>query len=224
VPEGFHPPVEEYLEAILALEEEGAAIIQARLVERLGHSAQTISETVHRLVEDGYLRRAGRELELTEEGRRRGESVVRRHRLAERLLVDILGLPWHLAHLEAGRWEHVISDVVEARLDDVLGHPTTCPHGNPIPGAHADLTAQRLIAESAPGDSVRLARITEKVETDSEALAWLDGLGLVPGRRATVTSRDEGGGVTLELGGEPNPGESVSLGAAMCRQLYVVAG
>ncbi|HTW99314.1 MAG TPA: MarR family transcriptional regulator, partial [Acidimicrobiales bacterium] len=92
MPEGFHPPVEEYLEAMLSLEEEGVAVIQARLVERLGHSAQTISETVHRLIEEGYLRRAGRELELTEEGRRRAESVVRRPRLAERLLVDIIGL------------------------------------------------------------------------------------------------------------------------------------
>ncbi|HTW98318.1 MAG TPA: FeoA domain-containing protein, partial [Acidimicrobiales bacterium] len=105
----------------------------------------------------------------------------------------------------------------------VLGHPTTCPHGNPIPGAHADVSSQHLIAESIPGESVRLARITEKVETDSEALAWLDGLGLVPGRGATVTSREADGGVTLELDGGSNPGQSVSLGAAICRQLYVVA-
>ncbi len=222
MPEGFHPPVEEYLEAILSLEEEGVAVIQARLVERLGHSAQTISETVHRLAEVGLLRRAGRGIELTDEGRRRAESVVRRHRLAERLLVDVLGLPWHQAHLEAGRWEHVISDEVEARLVAVLGHPTTCPHGNPIPGADADLSAQHLIAESSPGDAVLLARITEKVETDHDALAWLGGLGLVPGRPATVRSLDEDGGVTLELGGDPNPGEVVSLGAEMCRQLYVV--
>ena len=224
VSEGFHPPLEEYLEAMLALEEEGVAVIQARLVERLGHSAQTISETVHRLAENGWLRRTGRELELTEDGRRRAESVVRRHRLAERLLVDVLGLPWHLAHLEAGRWEHVISDEVEARLVAVLGNPTTCPHGNPIPGARADLTAQRLIADSSPGESVRLARITEKVETDLEALAWLDALGLVPGREATITARDEDGAVTVELGvGGPNRGESVSIGAAMSRQLYVEA-
>jgi DtxR family Mn-dependent transcriptional regulator len=222
VPEGFHPPVEEYLEAILSLEEEGVAVIQARLVERLGHSAQTISETVHRLAEEGYLRRAGRGIELTEGGRRRAESVVRRHRLAERLLVDILGLPWHQAHVEAGRWEHVISDEVEARLVAVLGHPTTCPHGNPIPGAHADLSTQRPIADTAPGEAVRLARITEKIETDHDALAWLASLNMVPGRAATVRSLDGDGGVTVELGGEPNPGEVVSIGAAMCRQLYVV--
>jgi DtxR family Mn-dependent transcriptional regulator len=222
VPEGFHPPVEEYLEAILSLEEEGAAVIQARLVERLGRSAQSVSETVHRLVEEGYLLRTGRAIELTTEGRRRAESVVRRHRLAERLLVDVLGLPWHQAHLEAGRWEHVISDDVEARLVAVLGNPRTCPHGNPIPGTGADLSAQRLIAEALPGEAVRLERITEKVETDHAALTWLDELGLVPGREATVRSRDADGGVTVELGGEPNAGELVSLGAAMCRQLYVV--
>ncbi len=223
MPEGFHPPVEEYLEAILSLEEEGVAVIQARLAERLGHSAQTVSETVHRLGELGFLRRVGRGIELTEPGRRRAESVVRRHRLAERLLVDILGLPWHQAHLEAGRWEHVISDEVEARLVAVLGNPTTCPHGNPIPGAHADLSAQRLIADAAPGDVVRLARITEKVETDRDALTRLGLLGLIPGRPATVRSRRLDGGVTLELAGEPNPGEVVDLEPALCRQLYVVA-
>src|ERR1700742_4763837 len=135
MPEGFHPPLEEYLEAIHELDEEGVVVIQARLAERLGHSAPAVSEMIRRLREGGYVRTSGRALQLTESGRSVAQSVVRKHRLAERLLTDIIGLPWEKAHLEAGRWEHVISDEVEARLIEILGHPTTCPHGNPIPGS-----------------------------------------------------------------------------------------
>src|SRR5580692_12594983 len=108
-----------------------------------------------RLTADGYIHRKGRTIALTEQGRVLADSVIRKHRLAERLLTDIIGLPWEKAHLEAGRWEHVISDEVEARLVEVLGHPTTCPHGNPIPGApplDRDLTA---LADAQRGDHVR---------------------------------------------------------------------
>ncbi len=218
--EGFHPPLEEYLEAVLALEEEGVAVIQARLVERLGLSAQSVSEMVQRLVAEGYLCRAGRGLELSGAGRRRAESVVRRHRLAERLLVDVLGIDWHLAHAEAGRWEHVISDEVERRLEEVLGHPTTCPHGNPIPGAGADLASQRPMSDSSPGETIRLARITERVETDAEALQLLHGLGLQPGSEATVRDRRPDGSVTLLLDGDAD--RVVQLSGPLCRRLYVV--
>src|SRR5579883_3096594 len=110
--DGFHPPVEEYLEAIHSLQEEGGQVIQARLAQRLGHSAPSVSEMVRRLREEGYLEADGRSLSLTHKGRERAESVVRKHRLAERLLTDVIGLEWHRAHLEAGRWEHVISDEV----------------------------------------------------------------------------------------------------------------
>jgi len=223
MPGGFHPPLEEYLEAILALEEEGVAVIQARLAERLGHSAQAVSETVRRLCEAGLLRRAGRGITLTPEGRRRAEKVVRKHRLAERFLVDVVGLPWHQAHEEAGRWEHVISDEVEQRFDVLLGHPTTCPHGNPIPGAAADLSAQHLVADATVGESVRLARITERVEIDGAALVWLSGRGLVPGRRARVSARSADGEVTLMLGDEPGDEREVTLDRELSHQLYVEA-
>ena len=123
MPEGFHPPVEEYLEAILEVGEEGAEVIQARLVERLGHSAPSVSETVRRLIDEGFVERSGRTLVLTPRGKRRAEGVVRKHRLAELLLTEVIGLPWHKAHLEAGRWEHVISDEVEERLDRVARQP-----------------------------------------------------------------------------------------------------
>ncbi|MCU1495740.1 MAG: putative DtxR family transcriptional regulator [Acidimicrobiaceae bacterium] len=220
--DGFHPPLEEYLETIHALTEEGVDVIQARLVERLRHSPQAVSEMVRRLADDGYLVRAGREVELTEQGRQRAESVVRRHRLAERFLVDVVGLAWSRAHEEAGRWEHVISDDVEARFVEILGHPTTCPHGNPIPGTPPDDVPQWAMADTAPGDHVRLARITEQVEIDSAALLYLDEHGLVPGQGAHVRSRAPDGTLTLELDGGDGT-RTVAVGAAMCRQLYVTS-
>jgi DtxR family Mn-dependent transcriptional regulator len=217
VPDGFHPPLEEYLETIHALEEEGAVVIQARLVERLGHSAQSVSEMVRRLQSEDYVERRGRGVVLTAEGRRRAESVVRKHRLAERFLVEIVGLPWHRAHVEAGRWEHVISAEVESRFVEILGNPSTCPHGNPIPGAPQVEDHQHRLAESEPGEHVRLARITEQVEVDLEALEFLSEHGFVPGVGAEVRAKAPDGTLTLEL-----DGNSVSLGPAMCRQLYVV--
>ena len=131
----FHPPVEEYLETIFALEEEGIPVIQARVAERLDKAAPSVSEMLDRLEADGLIARRGRRIAMTGAGRSLAEGVVRKHRLAERLLVDIIGLDWDKAHVEAGRWEHVISDDVEARLVVLLDNPTTCPHGNPIPGA-----------------------------------------------------------------------------------------
>jgi DtxR family Mn-dependent transcriptional regulator len=215
--DGFHPPLEEYLEAIHALEEEGVTVIQARLVERLGHSPQSVSEMVHRLEAEGYLGRDGRGVKLTVLGRERAESVVRKHRLAERFLVEVVGLPWHRAHVEAGRWEHVISDEVEARFVDILGNPSTCPHGNPIPGAPQSGASQQALSDAEPGAHVRLARITEQVEIDLGALEYLSAHGLVPGVDATVRSKAPDGTLTLELGGD-----SIALGPTMCRQLYVV--
>jgi DtxR family Mn-dependent transcriptional regulator len=217
VPDGFHPPLEEYLETIHALEEEGVPVIQARLVERLGHSAQSVSEMVHRLESEGYLEGRRRGVALTEEGRRRAESVVRKHRLAERFLVEIVGLPWHRAHVEAGRWEHVISDEVEERFVEILGNPSTCPHGNPIPGAPQSGVDQHRLADAEPGEHVRLARITEQVEVDLGALQYLSEHGFVPGAGAEVRAKAPDGTLTLELGGS-----LVAFGPAMCRQLYVV--
>src|SRR6202142_2854061 len=132
----MHDTTEEYLQSILAIEEEGVVPMRARLVERLGLSAAAVSETIGRLSDHGYVELLGdRSLHLTDKGRRLATTVVRKHRLAERLLVDVIGLEWHKVHREAGRWEHVISDDVEARLVELLGDPATCPHGNPIPGS-----------------------------------------------------------------------------------------
>ena len=125
-----------------------------------------------RLIDDGYVTRDRRRLSLTDNGRALAEKVVRKHRLAERLLVDVIGLEWHKVHREAGRWEHVISDDVEARLVELLGDPATCPHGNPIPGSHSPAPAAktRPLAEVGEGERVRLLRISEEVELNYGSL------------------------------------------------------
>ncbi len=221
--DGFHPPVEEYLEAIHALDEEGTQVIQARLAQRLGHSPPSVSEMIRRLKADGYVRVTDRAVTLTPQGRTRAESVVRKHRLAERLLTDVIGLEWHKAHAEAGRWEHVISDEVEARIIELLGHPLTCPHGNPIPGAAADhgpsspqAVAQTALSEALPGDRVRLERVTEQVEIDLGALTYLSTNGFVPGTDASVKAKAPDGTLTLDLGGS-----TIALGPAIAAQLFV---
>jgi DtxR family Mn-dependent transcriptional regulator len=218
--DGFHPPLEEYLEAIHELEEEGTDVIQARLAERLGHSAPSVSEMIRRLRGDGYLEPAaatgGKSVHLTKKGRRLAESVVRKHRLAERLLTDVIGLPWHKAHVEACRWEHVISDEVEERLVELLGHPTTCPHGNPIPGAGGVRHDLFALTETSPGDTVRLERVTEMVEIDMASLTYLSDHNFTPGAGATVTAKAPDGTLTLEL-----EDGSIALGPALASQLYV---
>jgi DtxR family Mn-dependent transcriptional regulator len=190
-----HDATEEYLEAILEIEEEGVTPIRARLVERLGLSAPAVSETVNRLVDNGYAELLDdRSLRLTTKGRELAVSIVRRHRLAERLLVDVIGLEWEKVHREADRWEHVISADVEEKLVALLGDPTTCPHGNPIPGAGPvahDASATSLV-DSEPGP-VTIRRISEKIELDDDALALLAEAHLIPGRRTVIVAHEPTG-------------------------------
>jgi DtxR family transcriptional regulator, Mn-dependent transcriptional regulator len=221
VEERYHPPVEEYLETIHSLREEGTPVIQARIAERLGRSAPSVSEMLDRLSDEGYVRRDGRVVELTTPGAHLAEKVVRRHRLAERFLVDILGLPWHKAHLEAGVWEHAISDDVEERLVILLGHPTTCPHGNPIPGSEHDEAGeddQCALADVEAGTTVRLERISEDVEIDMGSLVYLDEHGFVPGTTALVSARAPDGTLVLEVGSS-----TVAFGSDLSRRLFVAA-
>jgi DtxR family Mn-dependent transcriptional regulator len=215
--EGFHPPLEEYLEAIHELEEEGTQVIQARLAQRLGHSAPAVSEVIRRLKAEGYVTVEDRAVQLTDRGRHRAESVVRKHRLAERLLTDIIGLPWEKSHLEACRWEHVISDEVEARLVELLGHPQTCPHGNPIPGSGGRARTELLALSSVRGgDRIRLEQVTEQVEIDPAAMSYLSKAGFVPGADAKVSARAPDGTLTLQLGDH-----TIALGPALAGQLFV---
>ena len=199
--DGFHPPLEEYLETIWELQEEGIPVIQARLAEHMDVSAPSVSEMIRRLKSEGWVDSEGRSITLTDKGRARAISVVRKHRLAERLLTDIIGLPWHKTHVEACRWEHVISDEVEERIVALLGNPATCPHGNPIPGAGGPERDLSALAGLEPGDQLRLERVTEQVEVALEALIYLDSHGFVPGAAATVSAKAPDGTLTLALDG-----------------------
>src|SRR5215510_3210446 len=184
----MHDTTEEYLVTILELEEEGVRPLRARLVERLGVSAPAVSETVNRLIKGGYAKlNDDHSIKLTSKGRGLATTVVRRHRLAERLLVDVIGLEWEKVHREADRWEHVISADVEEKLVALLGDPATCPHGNPIPGSLRTMEAGQTtpLSQSVPGDVV-IRRISEKIEIDDRALEFLAQARLRPGCNATV--------------------------------------
>jgi DtxR family Mn-dependent transcriptional regulator len=189
---------EMYLRTIYELEEEGVTPLRARIAERLGQSGPTVSQTVARMERDGLLVVAGdRHLELTDAGRSRAVSVMRKHRLAERLLVDVIGLEWEQVHSEACRWEHVMSDAVERKLVSLLGNPTTSPYGNPIPGldklglgepappAEPDLLRLDEVARRG-GGRVEVRRIAEHVQLDTELMAELKKVGLVPGGTVQV--------------------------------------
>ncbi len=207
---------------MLGLAEEGVPVIQARIAERLGRSAPSVSEMLERLIDDGYVTRDGRRLSLTDSGRALAEKVVRKHRLAERLLVDVIGLEWHKVHREAGRWEHVISDDVEARLVELLGDPATCPHGNPIPGSHsaAPTAATRPLAEVGAGERVRLFRVSEEVELNYGSLTLLDESGFIPGAVARVEGRDGEGNVEVTVEGGA---EAIHVSPDLSDRLFVGA-
>src|SRR3954447_7361709 len=152
----FHPAVEEYLETIYELEEAGIVPMRARIVERLGVSAPAVSETVKRLERKGDLTLdAAKAMVLTESGRKYATDMVRRHRLAERLLVDVLHVPWHQVHEEACRLEHAISDNLERHLVALLDDPATCPHGNPIPGSAREVPAGATVPLAAAAEGAR---------------------------------------------------------------------
>jgi DtxR family Mn-dependent transcriptional regulator len=190
---GYHPAVEEYLETILELEESGVPPMRARLVERLHVSAPAVSETVGRLEREGYVTLDDqRVVHLTDHGRRYATSIMRRHRLAERLLVDVLKVPWHQVHEEAGRLEHAISANLEEHLVRLLGDPATCPHGNPIPGSANTAPAGPVyaLAGITPGTRVEVRRISEEIESDADSMLLLEECGLIPGCAADVVSVD----------------------------------
>jgi DtxR family transcriptional regulator, Mn-dependent transcriptional regulator len=191
---------EMYLRTIYDLEEEGVIPLRARIAERLEQSGPTVSQTVARMERDGLLLVAGdRHLELTPKGRSLAVAVMRKHRLAERLLVDVIGLDWSEVHAEACRWEHVMSEEVERRLLEVLNHPTTSPYGNPIPGLEElgleehFTTPERLvrlteIPNGAP-TAVVVRRLAEYVQSEPDVIASLREAGVVPDARVTVETR-----------------------------------
>jgi DtxR family Mn-dependent transcriptional regulator len=206
-----------YLRTILDLEEEQIVPLRARISERLGHSGPTVSQTIARMERDGLVVVEGdRHLALTGDGRARAVTVMRKHRLAERLLADVIGLDWALVHDEACRWEHVMSEQVERRLLEMLGHPTESPYGNPIPGLEelGDAAAPAFMhgvvnvvrfAATGPATGV-IRRLGEPVQFEPELLHQLQDAGVMPGATATFSTagsyivvRAEGSTQTLEL-------------------------
>ncbi|WP_433333118.1 metal-dependent transcriptional regulator [Spirillospora sp. CA-294931] len=206
---GLIDTTEMYLRTVFELEEEGIIPLRARIAERLSQSGPTVSQTVARMERDGLLRVEGdRHLELTETGRGLATRVMRKHRLAECLLVNVIGLPWEDVHIEACRWEHVMSEEVERRLVALLDNPTACPHGNPIPaldelGGHADLAEAAPLAvmtdvATPAGTKVVIRRISEQVQGDSDLMLKLKQIGIQPGREATLRTGDDGVRVTCD--------------------------
>jgi DtxR family Mn-dependent transcriptional regulator len=189
--------VEEYLETIYNMMVEDEVVIGARLAEKFRVSAPTVTEMLKRLVRDGYIDMdQKRAIHLTEAGYQAAEAVLRRHRLTERFLVDMLGMQWHQVHEEACRLEHFISGAVEARVIASLNHPNTCPHGNPIPGLVPnartylkDSGALRL-ADIPPGEQATILCISEVVEDEEALILYLHDKGLTPDTRLRVVSHD----------------------------------
>jgi DtxR family transcriptional regulator, Mn-dependent transcriptional regulator len=197
----FHPAFEEYCEAIWELHEDDIDVIQARIADRLEVSRPAVSEMIRRMESEGLVAVSGSSIVLTATGRELAERVVRRHRLAERFLTDVLGLSWSDAHGEAGKWEHVISDSVENALRKVLGDPTTCPHGNPIPGAGYVAPETRLLREVPVGTSFTISRIPEELEFEPGMLDFLEQHSLQPGHRGVLTVLSPDGTATVEVDG-----------------------
>ena len=204
---------EMYLRTIFELEEEGVVPMRARIAERLSQSGPTVSQTVARMERDGLLVvSSDRHLELTPTGRDTATRVMRKHRLAECLLVDVLKMPWEEVHAEACRWEHVMSEAVERRLMEILDNPTVSPYGNPIPGleellpggggAPIDASAMAPLSEVAQDDVRRVIvrRIAEPMQDDGEAMTTMHRIGAMPG--ASVKVHRSAGGVTIGSGGE----------------------
>jgi DtxR family transcriptional regulator, Mn-dependent transcriptional regulator len=207
---------EMYLRTVFELEEEGVVPLRARIAERLGQSGPTVSQTVARMERDGLITVEGdRHLELTPHGRSLATRVMRKHRLAECLLIQVIGLDWELVHEEACRWEHVMSETVERKLLDVLGHPTVSPYGNPIPGLMELGEQGDGVADGSPlttldqVDPAALApvvvrRLAEPLQTDSALMSRLRRAGVQPGAAVTISVSPEGllvgsGGETTEI-------------------------
>jgi DtxR family Mn-dependent transcriptional regulator len=184
--------VSHYLEAIYYIWSEGEAVRSARLADWLSVSRPTVTVAVRRMSRDGLARlNARKEIELTAEGRRMAESIVRRHRIMERWLTDGLGLDWVTADEEAARLEHAVSDVVEKRLYEVLGRPATCPHGNPIPGYSEAAPGERRLTDVQAGARASVTRVSEVAEREAPLLlAYLHERRLVPGQVIHVQEVD----------------------------------
>lgn len=181
---------EMYLRTILELEEEGITPMRARIAERLDHSGPTVSQTVARMEKHGLLTvEPDRHLELTDEGRKKAVEVMRKHRLAERLLSDVIGLDIEYVHDEACRWEHVMSDRVEDRLAELLHEPVVDPYGNPVPGSGLEVAGEsvELAVRNPEERAMRIVRIGEPIQANEGLLTSFAELDLTPGARVALS-------------------------------------
>jgi DtxR family Mn-dependent transcriptional regulator len=233
---GLIDTTEMYLRTVFELTEEGIVPLRARIAERLSQSAPAVSETVARMERDGLLHVVdNRRLALTTEGETLATRVMRKHRLAECLLVDVIGLPWEEVHIEACRWEHVISDSVERRLADLLNYPVRCPHGNVIPGLAElgvpdDAVHDAKLAADEPGVpmtavaagapvKVVVRRISEQLQSDAGLMLKLKNIGIQPGHEVTLVAGNDNVRVT---GAGMVGGVGAALPRAIAAHLFVV--
>lgn len=213
-----HPAFEEYCECIFELQEDDVDVVQARIAERLQVSRPAVSEMIRRLEAERLIVTDRRAIHLTTEGMHLAQRVVRRHRLAERFLTDMLGLSWAEAHHEAGKWEHVMSDAVEQAMNRVLGSPTTCPHGNPIPGSTYSAPDSTPLSTLTVGQQFTVSRIPEELEFTPGLLDFLEESSLQPGRSGVLTAASPDGTVTVEI-----EGRHVGVGAFASARILVMA-
>ena len=217
-PGEHHPAFEEYCECIFELQEDSLDVIQARIAERLQVSRPAVSEMIRRLDSEGLIEQGSGRIHLTAAGVRLAEQVVRRHRLAERFLTDILGLSWADAHHEAGRWEHVMSERVELAMNQLLGEPTTCPHGNPIPGSSYEAPESVRLADLSIGSRFTVARIPEELEFTPGLLEFLEDSHILPGNDGFVRAASPDGTMTVEINGN-----HVGVGSFASTRILVTA-
>ena len=216
---GASASAQDYLAAIYDLAGSGQPVIGARLAKHMGISAPAVTEAIHRMVRGHYVKVGqGKELTLTPSGRHVAEVMARRHRLIERWLTDILGLNWTDAHEEAHRLEHAISPRVELRLAELLGMPSTCPHGNPIPGMPTPHPVEPFpLAQAEEGMTVVVERITEEAEADKNLLEHLWKNDVRPGRRLRITEVAPWAG-TITASGD---GQTIALGLPAAGKIWV---
>jgi len=214
----WHPAFEEYCECIFELHEDDVDVIQARIVERLNVSRPAVSEMIRKMEAEGLVAAGKGTIRLTGAGTALAEQVVRRHRIAERFLTDLLGVSWAEAHTEAGKWEHVISTAVEDAMIRVLGEPTTCPHGNPIPGSDYEAPDAVRLAVLPVGARFTVRRIPEELEFTPGLLDFLEEAQLLPGHVGTLTAASPDGTVTVEI-----DGKHVGVGSFASARILVLA-
>jgi len=211
--------VQDYLAAIYDLQSSGKPVIGARLAKHMAISAPAVTEAIQRLSRAGYVRVGrGKELTLTPRGRQIAEVMARRHRLLERWLTDTLGLNWTDAHEEAHRLEHALSPRVEDRLAELLGMPSTCPHGNPIPGMAKPTRVEPFpLAQAREGATVVVERITEEAEADKKLLEHLWKNDVRPGRRLKITEVAPWAGTITAA----RDGQTITLGLPAAAKIWV---